>query len=73
MDLEPVSQFEQSGIHRLGTPAAIGGFIATLVTVFKRTWAPVTTPIYALLEGFVLGGISAVTELHLPRDSDAGG
>jgi uncharacterized YccA/Bax inhibitor family protein len=40
----------------------IGGLIAALVTVFKQTWAPVTAPIYALLEGLALGGISAVFE-----------
>jgi uncharacterized YccA/Bax inhibitor family protein len=37
---------------------AIGGAILGFVTVFKKTWAPITTPIYALLEGLVLGAIS---------------
>src|SRR5271154_1528737 len=37
----------------------IGGFIFALVTIFKKTWAPVTAPIYALLEGLLLGAISA--------------
>ena len=37
---------------------AIGGAILGFVTVFKKPWAPVTTPIYALLEGLVLGAIS---------------
>jgi uncharacterized YccA/Bax inhibitor family protein len=41
---------------------AIGGLIFAVVTVFKKTWAPVTAPIYALLEGLVLGGISAMFE-----------
>jgi len=36
----------------------IGGFIVAMVTVYKRTWAPYTVPIYAVLEGFALGGIS---------------
>src|SRR6202046_2976333 len=40
----------------------IGGFIMALVTTFKKTWAPVTAPIYALLEGLVLGGFSAMLE-----------
>jgi uncharacterized YccA/Bax inhibitor family protein len=39
---------------------AIGGLIVALVTCFKKEWSPVTAPIYALLEGLVLGGISAV-------------
>ena len=41
------------------SPAIIlGGFIVAVVTVYKRTWAPYTVPIYAVLEGFALGGIS---------------
>lgn len=44
----------------------IGGFIAALVTVFKKTWAPVTAPIYALLEGLVLGSVSAILEMRFP-------
>jgi uncharacterized YccA/Bax inhibitor family protein len=38
---------------------AIGGLIVCLVTVFKRAWAPVSAPIYAVLEGLFLGGVSA--------------
>ena len=44
----------------------IGGFICAMVTVFKKEWSPVTAPIYALLEGLVLGGLSAVLELRYP-------
>lgn len=39
---------------------AIGGFVVALVTIFKKQWAPVTAPLYALLEGFFLGAISAL-------------
>lgn len=38
----------------------IGGFITALVTVFKIQWSPYTAPVYALLEGLFLGGISAL-------------
>jgi uncharacterized YccA/Bax inhibitor family protein len=44
----------------------IGGFIFAMVTIFKKTWSPVTAPIYALLEGLALGGISAMLELRFP-------
>jgi len=44
----------------------IGGFICAMVTVFKKEWSPVTAPIYALLEGLVLGGLSAVLDLRYP-------
>lgn len=41
---------------------AIGGLIVALVTIFKQSWAPITAPAYALLEGLVLGGASAMFE-----------
>jgi uncharacterized YccA/Bax inhibitor family protein len=43
-----------------------GGFIVALVTIFKPNWAPITAPIYALLEGLALGGISAMFERTYP-------
>ena len=43
-----------------------GGFIIAMVTVFKKQWAPITAPIYALLEGLAIGGISAIFEMRFP-------
>ena len=45
---------------------AIGAFIFALITVFKKTWAPVTAPIYAVLEGLFLGAISGVMNMAYP-------
>jgi len=45
---------------------AIGGFVVALVTIFKKTWAPFTVPVYALLEGLFLGGISRFFEDRFP-------
>jgi uncharacterized YccA/Bax inhibitor family protein len=45
---------------------AFGGFIVAMVTTFKKEWSPITAPIYALLEGLFLGGISAIFELRFP-------
>lgn len=45
---------------------AFGGFIMAMVTVFKKDWSPVTAPLYALLEGLVLGGLSSIFELRYP-------
>ncbi len=42
----------------------IAGLVLALVTVFKQRWAPVTAPLYALAEGFALGGISAFMEMR---------
>jgi uncharacterized YccA/Bax inhibitor family protein len=59
------------GLSHSNTPEAvypwmiggfIGGFLVALVTIFKQSWSPLTAPIYALLEGFALGGISAIFE-----------
>ncbi len=36
----------------------IGGFIVALITIFKKEWSPTTVPIYAVLEGLALGGVS---------------
>ena len=33
-----------------------------MVTIFKKEWSPITAPIYALLEGLALGGLSAFLE-----------
>jgi uncharacterized YccA/Bax inhibitor family protein len=52
-----------SGLMMLGL---IGGFITAMVTVFKSTWAPITAPIYALLEGLFIGGLSASFESQYP-------
>ena len=45
---------------------AIGGLILGLVTSFKKTWAPVTAPLYALVEGVFIGALSAIFELRYP-------
>ncbi len=45
---------------------AIGGFVVALVTVFKKPWAALTAPLYALLEGLFLGAISALLEAQYP-------
>src|SRR5690242_21772799 len=43
-----------------------GGLVVALITTFKAQWSPVTAPIYALLEGLALGGISAMFEQSYP-------
>lgn len=50
----------------LALVGVFGGLIFAFVTIFKKTWAPVTAPIYALLEGLVLGSVSAILELRFP-------
>ena len=43
---------------------AIGGLIFCLITVFKTEWVAVTAPIYALLEGLVVGGFQCRLSRH---------
>lgn len=63
------------GLSHSGAPGAalpwmlggvFGGFVVALVTVFKKEWSPITAPVYALLEGLALGGISAIFERMYP-------
>ena len=44
----------------------VGGLVFALVTIFKKEWSPITAPVYALCEGLVLGGISALLERTYP-------
>lgn len=53
-----------ASVYPLMLIGLIGGLIMALVTVFKKEWSAVTAPIYALLEGLVLGSISAIFEVR---------
>lgn len=64
-------KFYQSG----GNPAAvqtwmwvgiIGGLIVAMATIFKPTWSPITAPLYAVLEGLFIGGISSILQAAYP-------
>jgi uncharacterized YccA/Bax inhibitor family protein len=44
----------------------VGGLVTALVTIFKKTAAPYTVPLYAAFEGLLLGGISAMYEQRYP-------
>jgi uncharacterized YccA/Bax inhibitor family protein len=44
----------------------IGGLVVAFITIFKPAWASATAPVYAILEGLMLGGISALFELVYP-------
>ncbi len=47
-------------------PAVIGTLVIGITLAFKRTWAPVLAPAYALLEGLLLGAISSQFEMRFP-------
>ena len=61
-----------------GTPApgfgvyvwggAIGGLVIARVTAFKKEWSPTTAPLYAVVEGVFVGGVSAIFGKTKNRD-----
>ncbi len=57
---------DASSVAGLLMVGALGGLVCAMVIIFKKEWSPVLAPVYALLEGLVLGGISAVLNLRYP-------
>jgi uncharacterized YccA/Bax inhibitor family protein len=60
------SSSHPSAIYPMVMVGTLGGFVVAMVTTFKRDWAPVTAPIYAVLQGVFIGGISLVMEQRFP-------
>jgi len=44
----------------------VGGLIISLIITFKKTMAPYLSPVYAILKGLALGGISAILNAYYP-------
>jgi len=42
------------------------GFVLAMLSVFVTRWIAVTAPMYAIAEGFAIGGISAIFDLRYP-------
>lgn len=55
---------EQVNVWIMG--GAIGGLITAFATIWKKEWAGITTPVYAALEGLMLGGVSVMFEAQYP-------
>jgi len=73
--MQPVPVLEGVAGATQGIPPAVSGFmmlglfgglIIGFVTIFKKQWAGVTAPIYALCQGLFLGGLSAIFEMSFP-------
>ena len=45
---------------------AIAGFVLAIATALRKTWAPITAPLYAFAEGLFIGGISILLEDAYP-------
>lgn len=65
-----VKFFQSGGNTSVITPylwgGIFGGLILSMITIFKKEWAPITAPLYALVEGLVIGGISSMFEASYP-------
>jgi uncharacterized YccA/Bax inhibitor family protein len=44
----------------------VGGLVLALITAFKQQWSATTAPLYAVFEGMVIGGLSAILEQAYP-------
>lgn len=44
----------------------IGGLVLGMVTIFKKEWAFITAPLYAICQGFFIGGLSSILEASYP-------
>lgn len=59
-----VQSGDASTLKTLCLVGLIGGLIAAMITIFKPTLARITMPVYAILEGLVLGGASIAIPLY---------
>jgi len=60
--IDPESGIQNASLTYWLYGSLFGGLIFAFITIFKKTWAPFTAPIYAVLEGILLGAISAMLE-----------
>ncbi len=65
----------RSGGSRLAIPSnaftftmigSLGGFVVSLITIMKPRVSPYSAPLYAILEGLAMGGISTIFEYRFP-------
>lgn len=56
--------FGRLGMWAMGS--VILGLILAIATIVKKEWSPVTAPLYALVEGVVVGSVSLIFELQFP-------
>jgi uncharacterized YccA/Bax inhibitor family protein len=61
-----VASFRHDSGYQWILVAAVAGLAVAIVTIWKKTWSPLTAPIYAAIEGVVVAGSTAVAELIAP-------
>jgi len=53
-------------VYPLAMVGGIAGLVLALLTIWKKTWAMVTAPLYAVAQGLALGAISSIFEVRFP-------
>ncbi len=61
-----LSGYQSTAVQGWMIGGLIVGFILSLVTIFKKNWASISAPLYAVAEGLFLGGMSAIFEKSYP-------
>lgn len=46
--------------------ATVGGLVITILMINKKEWSPILAPIYAVIQGLFLGGLSAAVDAKFP-------
>lgn len=60
------SAISPESVGALAIAGFLLGFVVAIVTIFRQQFAPITAPIYAVLEGIALGAISAAINSRMP-------
>jgi uncharacterized YccA/Bax inhibitor family protein len=58
MDFNTISPFFWTG--------TFGGLVIGFIIVFNKEWSPFLAPLYSILQGLCIGGLSAAMELRFP-------
>ena len=61
-----MNSWDASTVMPMLTVGLFGGLITALITTFRPQGARITAPLYALFEGLLLGGLSALFETRYP-------
>lgn len=61
-----VGRTDPAALSTIALVGSIGGLAVAIATIVRRAWAPVTTPVYAVLEGLVLGSVSVAADARFP-------
>ncbi len=71
--MQSISALPSIGVWPTFLIGALGGLVMVLITFWKPKAAPITGPLYALLEGLFIGGVSALYAVWMSERGDEGG